>query len=149
MLKPFLVPIVLCAAFIFGCGASKIDKVKLNISGNYYFVMYDSSDAQLAEGTMQISKTDNTLLNGTYKFTKKYSQDSPIFGSMMGYFEGNLTGNGSKAFFNMNPKIADNNVFINAGVSVDSLNGKWTHSTMKGIKDSGKFRAVRVGDGRK
>lgn len=148
MVKTFSIPI-LCAALILGCGASKIDKVKLNISGNYYFVMYDSSGGQLAEGSMQISKTDNTLLSGTYKFTKKYAQDSPVYGTMKGFFDGNLTDNGSKAFFNMNPKIADNNVFINAEVAVDSLNGKWTQSSMKGIKDSGKFRAVRVGDGQK
>ncbi len=143
------IPFLLYFAFIIGCGTSKIDIVKLNISGKYYFVMYDSSAGQLAEGNLQISKTDNTLLSGTYKFTKKYSQDSPVYGTMKGYFEGNLTDNGSKAFFNMNPKLADNNVFINAEVAVDSLNGMWTYSTMKGVKDSGKFRAVRVGDGQK
>lgn len=149
MLKTFLIPFLIYIAFIVGCGTSKIDKLKLTISGKYYFVMYDSAAEKLAEGTMEIAEPDNTLLSGSYIFTKKYAEDFPAYSTMKQNFEGNLTDNGGKIFLNLNPKIADNNVFISADVSVDSLNGKWTYSTMKGIKDSGKFRAVRVGDGQK
>ena len=46
-------------------------------------------------------------------------------------------------WLNMNPKLADNNVFITASFINNKLEGDWIHSTMKGIKDKGKFYAEK------
>jgi hypothetical protein len=44
---------------------------------------------------------------------------------------------------NMNPKIADANLFISAKISGDSLNGTWMYSTMKGVQQAGLFKSVK------
>jgi hypothetical protein len=44
---------------------------------------------------------------------------------------------------NLNPQMADNNVFLEGILTGDSLNGSWNWSTFIGITNSGTFTAVR------
>jgi len=114
------------------------------ISGKYKYTMTDTSDAKLIEGILNIKDHDNERISGTYTKDKVYNDNFPGYSSLKGAFSGNVDIKEKKAFINANPKIADNNVFINFEIKKDSLIGRWTFSTMKGEITRGLFYANRI-----
>jgi hypothetical protein len=114
------------------------------ISGKYHFTMTDSIDNKLIEGTLNFTGYDNEKISGTYTKDVVLNDTFPGFSSMKGFFSGNVDLKEKKAFINTNPKIADNNIFINFEIKKDSLTGRWTFSTMKGTIAIGKFYAVKI-----
>ena len=59
-------------------------------------------------------------------------------GSLSGFVTDNVNYN-----INLNPQMADNNVFLEGVLAGDSINGNWNWSTFIGITNSGTFTAVR------
>ena len=59
-------------------------------------------------------------------------------GSLSGFVTDNVNYN-----INLNPQMADNNVFLEGILAGDSINGNWNWSTFIGITNSGTFTAVR------
>lgn len=106
--------------------------------------MTDTSGSKLVEGILHIKDYDNEKISGTYTKDKVYSDNFPGFSSMKGSFSGNVDIKEKKAFLNLNPKLADNNIFINIEIKKDTLNGKWTFSNMTGAVSTGRFYAEKV-----
>jgi hypothetical protein len=131
---------------IYSCGSSDpiIRKNKFVI-GNFDYKMTDSSGNMLASGIMTVNYLKGQNLSGNYTITKNpdYSFDGS---STMndGAFSGTYEDSASIVFFNMNPKMADANVFIYAKDYTDSLKGYWNYSTFRGNKTGGFYSAKRV-----
>ncbi|MGH2574414.1 MAG: hypothetical protein ACRDFC_01805 [Ignavibacteria bacterium] len=129
--------------FIIGCSSSSIKVERNALIGVSNFTIYDSTEGKIGEGILEIKKNDNNILSGIYKIMK-YPDVFPDYWPKEGFFEGNYNSNDNKIFLNMNPKLADNNVFINASRQNDSLFGKWSYSTILGESASGVFKAGKV-----
>ena len=106
--------------------------------------MLDSLDNILLDGNINIKDYTNNKISGTYKFINVYNDSFPGYSSMRGKFNGNVNENENKVYINTNPLLSDYNVFLSLSMINDSLNGKWNLSTLKGIKNSGKFIATKI-----
>ena len=130
------------------CGCSeKTDNYATDFTlknNNYKFVMIDSLDSKILEGTLAIESKKADAFSGSYKLTNVYQKDFPGLGSMFGKFEGKITDNNTKGYINTSPKIADNNVFFNFSIKQDTLTGDWHHSVFRSGFSKGFFQAVPV-----
>lgn len=128
-----------------GCTTScTSESCKDLICGKYYYTMTDSIDNKLVEGVINISDCENDKISGTYSKDKIHNDNFPGYSSLKGFFSGNVEVKEKKAFINLNPKIADNNIFVNIEIKKESLTGKWTYSTMRGKIGTGGFSAMKV-----
>jgi hypothetical protein len=125
---------------IISCSGSKYTPAALK-TGNYSFSMSDSTGNTLVEGDMKLDTNAEGKIYGTYSFTNKYVTDFPGFSTMTGSCEGTYVKSEGMIHLNMNPKVADANVFIGARVYRSSLAGEWSFSTFRGVKTTGKFVA--------
>jgi hypothetical protein len=141
----FLLPLLYYYACTGGCSTScTSESCKDLICGKYYYTLSDSLDSKLVEGVINVSDCDGDKISGTYSKDKIYNDSFPGFKSMMGFFSGNVDVKEKKGFINTNPKLADNNIFLNFEIKKDSLAGKWTFSNMRGTVGRGSFYAVKV-----
>ncbi len=126
----------------FSCSGSNKNSGLIK-QGKYSFLLSDSLDNKMCDGALTVESTDNDKLIGKYEITKKYvDKIKGISSSDKGYFEGTVDSKKKTIFINMNPKLSDANLFINAHPAGDSLIGDWNYSTMMGIQQVGKFKAV-------
>ncbi|MBI5403179.1 MAG: hypothetical protein HY959_07240 [Ignavibacteriae bacterium] len=140
-----LLPFVIYYGCTGGCTTScTLESCSDLISGKYNYTMTDTSGTKLVEGIIYIKDYDNEKISGTYTKDKVYTENFAGFSSMKGSFSGNVEIKEKKAFLNLNPKLADNNIFINIEIKKDSLNGKWTFSNMRGAVSTGHFNAAKV-----
>jgi hypothetical protein len=128
------------SALILSCSGSKYTPVDIK-TGNYSFSMSDSTGNTLVDGDMKIDTTSTGKVSGTYSFTKKYVSDFPGLSTMGGSFAGTYEKKEGMVHINMNPKLADANVYIGARVYRSSLAGEWSFTTIKGVLATGKFVA--------
>lgn len=145
-------PVVL-VVFLYSCSGSDTSKMPDLKKGSYAYIISDSSGKSLVEGMLVISLLKKQMqradysVTGTYTISKMTGDTSYTgFSSMR---DGDFSGyyNDSLKFININtnPKIADANIFINAYVKGDDLQGSWSFSTMRAIrKEGGMFSAGRV-----
>lgn len=127
-----------------GCSTNCGTECRELIYGKYYYTISDSNDTKLIEGVINLSDIDGEKIGGTYSKDKIYNDDFPGYKSMQGFFSGNVDVKEKKGFINTNPKLADNNILLNFEIKKDTLVGKWTYSTMRGIVGRGSFYAVKV-----
>jgi hypothetical protein len=139
-----LLPLIYYYGCTGGCTTNCGTECKDLICGKYYYTLSDSTDAKLIDGVINISDCDGEKIGGTYSKDKIYSDNFPGYKSLMGFFSGNVDTKEKKGFINLNPKLADNNFFLNFDIKKDSLAGKWTYSTMRGSIGRGYFYAVKV-----
>lgn len=127
------------------CGCPDTENVKPKstneVSGEYNFILTDSSGINILEGNMKILSDKKDFISGNYTFKKIYKTDFSGISSMKGFLTG-IIENG-KGFINTNPKLTDNNVFLKFDIFKDKLEGIWYHSTFKGESGRGKFTAVK------
>ncbi|HEY3250663.1 MAG TPA: hypothetical protein VGK25_06050 [Ignavibacteria bacterium] len=155
MKKTVLLLIAFVAYFFISCGSSKKDEVhltKLKL-GTYAYVLSDSSGNELASGNIKIDaiSPDRTYKNpdkfsGTY--TVAFKDSTTTFPGSETLRDGEFYGMYNRALattsFDMNPKVADANIFISATNYQDSLVGGWSFSTMRGSKQGGLFKAKKI-----
>ncbi|MFA5011846.1 MAG: hypothetical protein WC644_07790 [Ignavibacteria bacterium] len=111
--------------------------------GNYNFKMTDSIGNTLVEGIISPKDYVDPNIVGTYTVTNfiESSFKSEIYQS--GSFTGILDEKTKKAFVNLNPKVADNNIFLRLEVFGNELKGTWEKSTVMGLKGKGNFNASK------
>jgi hypothetical protein len=126
--------------YVISCSGSKYTPAALK-TGEYSFSMSDSSGNTLVEGEMKLDTNADGIIYGTYNFTNKYVTNFPGFSTMTGSCEGTYVRSEGLVHLNMNPKVADANVFIGAKIYRSSLAGEWSFSTFRGVKTIGKFVA--------
>lgn len=127
-----------------GCSSYCTADCKELICGKYYYTISDSLDNKLIDGVINFSDCDGNKIGGTYSKDKIYNDNFPGFSSLKGFFNGNADVKEKKAFINLNPLIADNNIFVNLEVNQNNLKGKWVFSTLRGKSGAGNFSAVKV-----
>jgi hypothetical protein len=136
----YKISIFIFAVIIVSCTGSKYTPVDIK-TGNYSFSMSDSLGNTVAEGDMKLDTTTGGKVYGTYSFTTKYNSSYPGLNTMGGTFDGVYDKGPGMVHLNMNPKLADANVFVEARVYRNSIAGVWSFNTNKGIKSTGKFVA--------
>lgn len=138
--------IILTLNFVYGCGSSdKVIRKHKFVKGEFSYVMTDSAGIQLVNGKLKVDYLKEKKLSGSYTAIKdptvRFGGDETLNGgSFTGYYNDSL----SIVSFNMNPMIADANIFINATDYTDSLKGDWYFSTFRGKKSGGFFLAKRL-----
>jgi hypothetical protein len=112
------------------------------MKGDYDFSFSDSLGTKLVEGTLTID-SNSASFTGRYDITQKDTTVSmPGMTMMKGSLNGTYSRKDNSLFINMNPKLADANIFIKGKVYKNSLIGDWSYSTMMGVKKSGSFIAI-------
>ena len=127
--------------YFYACSSSNNSNDKTQLI-KYNFVMTDSNSSSLSEGALVIDSFLAKKFTGNYKVTKLYADKINGLKSK-GKFEGTADDQVQNISINMNPKVADANLFISAKLSGDSLNGNWMYSTIKGIQQAGFFKSVK------
>ncbi|TRZ64048.1 hypothetical protein D4R20_03255 [bacterium] len=114
------------------------------LSGNYDFVFTDSLNTPFLDGKMNLKVVDGDKVSGDYTMGNKYSDRPDGFSSLQGLLAGSVDSKNMSVFLNMNPKLADNNIFVNADIKQqDIIKGNWTYSTYTGTKRKGSFTAYK------
>ncbi len=129
--------------FLCSCSTSNSTKNRTNEfkKGEYNFSFSDSAGSKLIEGTMKLD-TNAENFTGSYQITQKYVDNFPGLSTMQGSLAGTYSKAENKLFINMNPKVADANIFINGKVFRNSLVGQWSYSTIIGVQAAGSFIAM-------
>ena len=134
--------IIAASIIMYSCSSSKDTSAGAPQTGEYSYTISDSIGNKLIVGTLNIIAVDKGNFNGTYKKLSVYDSTFTAYNILRGGdFSGTYKTNGEIGF-NMNPKMADNNVFIGGKLIGGVIDGTWTHSTMSGTKSKGKFNAV-------
>lgn len=130
------------ALILFVCSSSNIDTSRLS-KGKYNYVFTDSLGNKIIEGEMTVD-TAASKFKGTFKSSKVMNADYPGISIMKsGEYQGGYNEISNMYGLNMNPKIADANIFVSAKWFDGKLKGTWTYSTMMGIRSKGNFEAVK------
>ena len=111
--------------------------------GNYSFKMIDSTGKTLVEGTISPKDFIDPNISGLYTITNFVEGSFKSEINQSGNFTGILEEKTKKVFVNMNPKVADNNIFLRLEVFGNELKGTWEKSTMMGLKGKGNFSASK------
>lgn len=141
--------VIIMLLLIAACGTSKTSTEKINDihkkslinTGRYDFILYDTGSVRIADGKLDIKSTDNSRVTGEYSVDNQYVDQIPGNLNKTGEFDGQYNPVENKITFNMNPKIADANIFMNGTIYADSIIGTWNFSTMRGVKEQGIFKA--------
>ena len=114
-----------------------------SLFGNYNFRMTDTTGATLVEGIIIPKEFIDPNISGTYTVTNFLESSFKTEINQSGNFTGVLDEKARKIFVNMNPKVADNNIFLRLEVVGTELKGTWEKSTMMGLKGKGNFTASK------
>jgi hypothetical protein len=110
-------------------------------TGSYTYTSYDSSGVAVVTGWFKMSYSDSTRVTGEWRF-EQIAESHPS-GPQVG--DGELVGfiDHDDVMINLNPEMADNNVFLHGQIVEDSLKGTWTWSTFIGPTTGGRLIAVK------
>ena len=143
-----LAAIVLIAVTYSGCTNCAEKEVVYSpfvkaLLGNYNFRMADSTGSTVVEGVISPKEFTDPNISGTYTVTNYLEGSYKTEINQSGNFTGVLEEKTRKIFINMNPKVADNNIFLRLEVIGTELKGTWEKSTMMGLKGKGNFTASK------
>lgn len=104
-----------------------------------YIAYYGKSLRVCAEGTIEFTIEPDSTLTGTWTIEAKDGFTQNEIGPQVG--SGKLSGyiKNDQFYVNLNPKWADNNVFLTAYFS-EVISGGWYWSTFAGVSSSGGFK---------
>ena len=109
----------------------------------FFFCCEDKKDSKglvvCANGLMQISIANDSTLTGSWNIAAKEGFEDKIGPQIgKGILEGQIS-NG-KVWINLNPRMADYNIFLTGNYSGNIYEGKWYLSTFRGDDEpSGNF----------
>lgn len=127
--------------FLMACSSSTSNVEDLIFTkSDYSFSMFDTTGNLLANGVFTITTINGNDVSGSYRFNQGSVQNFPGRESMTGSFSGQLSENQKNLWVNTNPKLSDNNVFMNITAGKFSYLGDWRYSTMRGSLSSGKIQ---------
>jgi hypothetical protein len=144
--KIFYFILVVVSVACYGCAGNDAKTPAVIKEENYKYSFSDTSDIPFIEGKMKLFINGDRLI-GEYTIDTSFSERPSGFSSLPGALSGNIETSETKektVFLNMNPKLADNNIFVYTVIASDSLKGYWVHSSMVGIKAKGNFIAVKT-----
>lgn len=134
---------LIASSFYQGCSSSGSSGSNKLQSGEYSYSLWNSDGKLVADGKLIVDSISSTKVTGTYKMSVLYdstfTEGSRLKG---GSFTGSYNSKANTVGFNMNPLVADDNVYFNGTYSKGTIDGQWTHSTLKGEASKGKFKAT-------
>jgi hypothetical protein len=133
---------------LFGLGVACADDVTgpSALNGIYRYTATDSAGTELLVGQLDlIFHTDSTVSGSWIIGWAPEADQNTVVGPQVG--EGSLRGllAADGVILDLNPNVADNNVFLSGAFDLESLPpglvGEWTHSTLIGPVAAGRFTA--------
>ena len=136
----FILFAVLLAATTF-CDKLPINPPSDGPKGSFSYTAFDSTGTAVVSGWFTMVKLDSISFSGEWHF--KQIAESHELGPQVGI--GSLVGGnqGTVVWINLNPQMADNNVFLQGKLMDDVYKGEWMWSTFIGPTTGGRFTAVR------
>lgn len=111
-------------------------------TGDYSCTFSDDNGNKLLDGILTIETADGGKITGSFKKSNTYDSTFSAYNLLRGgKFTGTYKSTGDIGF-NMNPLLADNNVYVGSKLSGDNITGSWSQTTMTGDKSKGKFSAA-------
>jgi len=141
----YLLPvIILFCLFYYACGSSSDTTSKYLKKGTYDFILMDSLSIPLVEGVAEIDTSGSDVF-GSYQIVKVADSTFKGYGSIQrgGEFKGHYDRTTGEVSMNMNPRVADANIFVSAKIYGTILRGTWSYSTFRGNTSGGNFKATR------
>jgi hypothetical protein len=132
-LQPLIV--LLAAVFIVSCS----DDDSSTQTGTYRYTAF-LEGSPVVEGFLQLDVLTTTQVSGSWEFARIGSstiQVGPQVGT--GTLEGSF--DGAVLSMNLNPGVADNNVFLSGTFQGDTIRGEWSFSGFPGVISQGTFIA--------
>jgi len=126
---------------ILECNSSKQSAPDSPI-GVYQYTGYDKAGKRIVEGSLEITSLDDANhLKGTWQLKPVGNADKigPQTGS--GTFVGDVDKDTVR--INLNPNMADNNVYLSGKIERNRIQGDWSFSGFAGVISQGKFEANR------
>ena len=102
-------------------------------------------EAEVVRGTLVIQLDASNHVSGFWVL-EQTDPEARMIGPQVG--EGTLVGgmDGPEIWMNLNPEMADNNVFLRGVLSGGDINGQWEFVGFPGVLNRGTFQAVGVKD---
>ncbi len=112
--------------------------------GEFRYVARAASGTTLLVGTLELTFPDESTVTGTWSIGWAPGADTTAeVGPQVG--SGTLAGTRSETAMalNLNPSLADHNVFLQATTTAAGFHGAWEWSTFAGPRTRGQFAATR------
>lgn len=142
-----LIILFFVTALFAGCTSSQSSDNQIQLA-DYNFTMYGQGGAKIADGVFTVKNitvkdVNMPSITGTYTVTNWYTDDFPAKSTFNGEFAGNMDYEKGKIYMNMNPRIADANVFFNATIYSSFYQGEWNYSTFRGPTNRGELKITK------
>lgn len=124
-------------------GCSSLPAELEPFDGTFDYVAFDSDGARVLEGRLVLNVGEDGSVTGSWEIDWAPGADqNTVVGPQVG--NGSLVGNVTDGdlFANLNPQIADNNVFLRGTYVGNQIAGAWDYSTLAG-STVGDFTAAK------
>ena len=126
------------------CSSFDIDSYYLQEEGNYRLTLSGNTGNALAEILLTVKNREKANISGTYLVSKFYVDTIPGFSSLKGVFSAKESETDNRVIMNMNPSIADNNIFIEFALDKNNISGVWYTGGMLGKTSQGSVKGYKV-----
>jgi hypothetical protein len=122
---------------VIGCTARE----DIESGDRFTYEAFDASGAAVVRGTLTFTTLEAGAVEGEWQLVAVGGTGDlgPQIGE--GRFAGDLEA--GELTLDLNPGIADNNVFLNGVVEGSRITGRWSYSTLLGEINGGRFEADR------
>jgi len=121
------------------------DDGALKAGDTFAYVGFDQQGARVVEGQLRFDSVESDRVSGRWRLasSRPANEIGPQKGE--GSFAGSILGEQGRTTLalDLNPGIADDNVFLSGTLEGTRLTGQWGWSTLVGTVRSGRFEAVR------
>ena len=139
-MKISMLILILSFIFVFSCEKDK-SIIESGPTGSYSYTSFDTLGTVLVTGWFKFEFIDTLQIEGSWHLERFGIQDN--IGPQVGNGELAGTVNNSSISINLNPQIADNNVFLDGTIKNNNIEGKWYWSTFAGAANWGIFTATK------
>lgn len=126
------------------CSSFDIDSYYLQEDGNYRITLAGNDGKALAEILLTVKNRQKENISGTYAVSKIYIDTIPGFSTLKGIFSAKESESDNRVIMNMNPSVADNNVFIEFVLDKNNISGVWYTGGMLGKTSQGSVKGYKV-----
>ncbi|MDQ3817657.1 MAG: hypothetical protein M3362_08200 [Acidobacteriota bacterium] len=153
---PYLI-ILMLSCYALTCSAPKniesppenTEQAKPFPAGDYQYVSYDQKGDKVVEGrlsitsvqTKRIQSEEQIQLKGNWQLNKAGNQERIGDQTGSGLLVGSIIQ--GKVYINLNPNIADANVFLEGTIEGKRFHGMWSFKGLAGTISQGTFEANR------
>ena len=142
----FFSVLVFSTAFIScgsGSGTMHGQAINLDSPDSYYFEMATPENSKILDGIINFEKITDNEVSGTYSISNISDKNFTGLSGLNGNFSGQRSKKDNLIKLNMNPKVADNNIFVDLTIMKYYLLGSWVRSGLTGVISKGIFTSYK------